>query len=719
LSKLIPYDIKGSTEDELIKSLENPIIVFVGAGLSIPAPTCAPSWWTLTQELLGSFFAKVSKLKEIKDMGDLDFKINRQPEEIFENYSAILGDRFYEVFSVLQEGHANMAHIALARLMKNKMIHSIITTNFDRYLEEALESEGVIYNLVVTNREFSDYKDSNFPENTLLKIHGTVERPDTIVSIASQYKTSKGFSIPKAEVFRHLMSKYECLFLGYSGWDYLHNNYRNFWKKTSPVITGIIWNIRPGENEGPPLNEIIPIESFRFTKGELPRTLIETINKMSIDNTNLTTLNKEESDYEFDKSTERRRIWLNTWIERMPLPYILGLTLTDIQNYSKEWQNYLNDGWKETKQNVDLQMDYNQQIMDLMQKLNSGELQYADYQEKVKEIMVKKEEKVTPEEKRQKGVFDIRPILKLLIDSVLNIEKENFEEGIDALILSILYLSGREILKETSKLLPDGDIEKIHILIDTKIDDFSTMEEIDKIIREQFEDIFKRCSSLKCEKNVIAKLELGIAAIWMQLMKREFVEENKAFTSQEADYLTYKFPSNVYKKIRDIYNPIIDEIEAFKLSYRQLIYSNLAQLAEAGDNLELAEFAVKSSLKETEGKVTEATLPPIPEALAGFYDRHQDWKNALYWYDIALEGLLFVNIRAYTDKVTYRAMFCNEKLGNKKRALEIGLRYLSDYSGIELAFAPIHKKHARTMISRLTNELGYSSIEDAIVNLVK
>lgn len=719
MSELIPYDIKGSTEDELIKSLENPIIVFVGAGLSIPAPTCAPSWWTLTQELLSSFFAQVSKLKEIREMGDLDFKINRQPEEIFENYSVILGDRFYEVFSVLQEGRANAAHIALARLMKNKMIHSIITTNFDRYLEDALESEGVNYNLIVTNREFNDYKAVGFPENTLLKIHGTVERPDTIVSIASQYKTSKGFSIPKAEVFKHLMSKYECIFLGYSGWDYIHNNYRNFWKKACPTIKGIIWNVRPGETEGPPLCEIIPIESFRFTKGELPRTLIETVNNMGIDNTNLTILNREESDHEFDKSTDRRKIWLNKWIERMPLPYILGLTLTDIQNYSKEWQNYLNDGWKETKNNVDLQMDYNQQIMDLMQKLKSGELQYADYEEKMKEIMAKKEITVTPEEKQQKGVFDIRPVLKLLIDSILNIEKENFAEGVDALILSILYLSGREMLKETSKLLPDGDIEKIHILIDTKVDDFSTMEKIDKIIRKQFIEIFKRCSSLNCNKNVIAKLELGIAAIWMQLMKREFGEENKAFTPQEADYLTYKFPSNAYKKIRDIFDPIINELEDFNSSYRQLIFSNLTQLAEAGDDLELAKFAVKSSLKETEGKITEATQPPIPEALAGFYDRYQDWNNAVYWYDITLEGLLFVNIRAYADKITYRAMFCNEKLGNKKRALEIGLRYLSDYSGIELVFAPIHKKHAKNMISRLTNELGYSSIEEAIANLVK
>ncbi len=719
MSKLIPYDIKGSTEDELIKSFENPIIVFVGAGLSIPAPTCAPSWWTLTQELLDSFFGKVSGVKEIKEMGDLDFKINRQPEEIFENYSAILGNRFYEVFNVLQEGRPNMAHIALARLMKHKKIHSIITTNFDRFLEEALESEAVSYNLIVTNREFSDYISSNFPENTLLKIHGTIERPDTIVSIASQYKTSKGFSIPKAEVFRYLLSKYECLFLGYSGWDYLHNNYRTFWEKSSPMIKGIIWNVRPGEKEGPPLREIIPIDSFRFTTGELPITLIEIINKKGIDNKNLTSLDREASDQEFKHLTEKRKIWLDNWIEGMPLPYIYGLTLTDIQNYSKEWQDYLKDGWKETKQNVDLQMDYNQQITELMAKLNSGELQYGKYQEKITEIMAKKEKKVTPEEKRQKGVFNIRPVLKLLIDSILNIEEKYFEEGIDALILSILYLSGKEILKETSKLLSDEDIKEIHTIIDNKIDDSSSLEEIDKIIRNQFDDIFKRCSSLNCDKKVLAKLELGIAAIWMQLMKGKFGEENKAFTAEEADYLTYKFPSNVYKKIRDIYNPIIDEINNFNSSYRQLIFSNLTQLAEAGDDLELAEYAVKSSLKETEGKVTEATLPPIPEALGGFYDRRKDWKNAIYWYDLALEGLLFVNIRAYADKVTYRAMFCNEKLGNKKRALEIGLRYLSDYSGIELAFAPIHKKHARDMISRLSNELGYSSIEEAISDLIK
>ena len=31
-------------------------IAYCGAGISIPAPTCAPSWWALTEEILYGFF---------------------------------------------------------------------------------------------------------------------------------------------------------------------------------------------------------------------------------------------------------------------------------------------------------------------------------------------------------------------------------------------------------------------------------------------------------------------------------------------------------------------------------------------------------------------------------------------------------------------------------------------------------------------------------------
>ncbi|KKM03895.1 hypothetical protein LCGC14_1769880, partial [marine sediment metagenome] len=31
-------------------------IVFCGAGVSIPPPSCSPSWWMLTEEILKTFF---------------------------------------------------------------------------------------------------------------------------------------------------------------------------------------------------------------------------------------------------------------------------------------------------------------------------------------------------------------------------------------------------------------------------------------------------------------------------------------------------------------------------------------------------------------------------------------------------------------------------------------------------------------------------------------
>lgn len=46
---------KKSLQQVLPKLLNEGFIAYCGAGISIPAPTCAPSWWTLTEEILTAF----------------------------------------------------------------------------------------------------------------------------------------------------------------------------------------------------------------------------------------------------------------------------------------------------------------------------------------------------------------------------------------------------------------------------------------------------------------------------------------------------------------------------------------------------------------------------------------------------------------------------------------------------------------------------------------
>jgi hypothetical protein len=210
--------------------LKEGMIVFCGAGISIPPPSCSPSWWKLTEEILKTFFDRIPEDYNLpKDMILKDS--DRQPEEVFETFSNILDERLFKAFEALDVAKPNPIHYILARLAKAGILKACFTTNFDIYLEHALKEEKVDFELLVDNIEYQHYFEKNIKNNfsknkfVLCKIHGTIERPNTIVSVASAYKSAKGFSAPKAEFFQYLLEKYPCIFLGYSGWDFNHLNY--------------------------------------------------------------------------------------------------------------------------------------------------------------------------------------------------------------------------------------------------------------------------------------------------------------------------------------------------------------------------------------------------------------------------------------------------------------------------------------------------------------
>ncbi len=225
-------------QDILPTLVKEGFVVYCGAGISIPAPSCAPSWWTLTEEILRAFFDRIPE-----DWGlPKDLMINdpnKKPEEVFEDFANMLDVRLYKIFTALDVTEPNANHVILAKLAKLGLLKGCITTNFDVFIERALKAEGVPYDMLVDNKEYGAFYQryvigKSLPKFVLCKIHGTIDRPDTIVSAASAYKSSKGFSIPKAQLITALLHQYPVLFLGYSGYDFEHLNYRRFWEGRAP-----------------------------------------------------------------------------------------------------------------------------------------------------------------------------------------------------------------------------------------------------------------------------------------------------------------------------------------------------------------------------------------------------------------------------------------------------------------------------------------------------
>ncbi|MFW9992511.1 MAG: SIR2 family protein [Candidatus Odinarchaeota archaeon] len=342
--------------------LQSGFIAYCGAGISIPPPTCAPGWWTLAEEIMLNFFEQVPEEWEVPK--DLIIKDpNFQPEVLFESWANIMDLNLYKVFEALDVTSPNGNHQLLARLAKAGLLKAILTTNFDIYIERALREEGVDFQLLVENNEFNDYyeqlKSDNFGNKVLVcKIHGTIERPSTIIAVASAYKSAKGFSLPKARVFTELLERYPCLFLGYSGWDFEHANYRAFWERTGPVLKKIYWNRRPGEVSGPDFAGIFSncSDRFVFCEADLPEGMIAALaqNKAaSVSLENLALPSDTEVDALWDKTKDARKEFFLQWAAGLPEWEKLTTVMVegnrhserqkDTQEKSKEYQRGMDD----------------------------------------------------------------------------------------------------------------------------------------------------------------------------------------------------------------------------------------------------------------------------------------------------------------------------------------------------------------------------------------
>jgi len=154
MNSLIPDSLPPLVE-KLPNLFQGGFIAFCGAGISIPAPTCAPSWWVLTEEILYGFYDRIPKEWGLPN--DLIVKDDSmQPEEVFELFAGVFDERLYEVFKALDTGKPNANHQIIARLAKAGLLKACFTTNFDVYIERALRAEGVEFDLIVENDEFTE-----------------------------------------------------------------------------------------------------------------------------------------------------------------------------------------------------------------------------------------------------------------------------------------------------------------------------------------------------------------------------------------------------------------------------------------------------------------------------------------------------------------------------------------------------------------------------------
>jgi translation initiation factor 2B subunit (eIF-2B alpha/beta/delta family) len=101
------------------------------------------------------------------------------------------------------------AHMEIAQFP----LSAIITTNWDLLIEESLQKFHVDHHVIVQDSDIPFFRPSSIP---VLKFHGTINRPDTIVATLTDYEDLFAKRPVISSLLRVLFAQATVLFVGYS-----------------------------------------------------------------------------------------------------------------------------------------------------------------------------------------------------------------------------------------------------------------------------------------------------------------------------------------------------------------------------------------------------------------------------------------------------------------------------------------------------------------------
>lgn len=180
---------------ELIRKEQ--VCIWIGAGLSLYAGY--PSAWELKKQILEELLEyKINEEKELADVAEAFVNLKCRTE---------LQDLIVKIFSIKPKD--TTYHDILAKVPH---INTIITTNYDQLIENALGCDKAV--VIRTNKEVPKASEKKV---SIYKIHGDITRPKQLILTKSDYSSlyNKDSRSPFwAAITKEIASKH-MLFLGY------------------------------------------------------------------------------------------------------------------------------------------------------------------------------------------------------------------------------------------------------------------------------------------------------------------------------------------------------------------------------------------------------------------------------------------------------------------------------------------------------------------------
>jgi hypothetical protein len=202
-------------------------VVMAGAGVSAAPPSSLPGWYEINRMIVAAlgqaidgylrkpgYTAEVCAAIDSRRKAD-GFPPDYQAQILEENAGA---DYFRALLS-LDVDACNAAHLGIARLAKHGALAAVVTTNFDRLIERALEQQGVKHDVAYEPQSYArclEALGSNAPLQ-VIKVHGCVQDHRSLVDTLKQRLLGRNRELDRC--LARLLAAHPWAFLGFSAAD--------------------------------------------------------------------------------------------------------------------------------------------------------------------------------------------------------------------------------------------------------------------------------------------------------------------------------------------------------------------------------------------------------------------------------------------------------------------------------------------------------------------
>ena len=272
------------------------LVVFAGAGLSVPAPSSLPGWSKLNDAFLEAVCFRLTTFAhpDINGFQLRDYLAQRRNENkvISPDFQAQLaedecGEDYFRMFQALDVKAWNSGHAAIAGLARARILRAVITTNFDRLIELALAAAGITPRVCKDIADFEGLAplltnpQDDSRDVIVIKAHGCVSEARSMVDTLRQRVKGRPRALEQA--ISTLIGRHATVVVGFSGADLASRpHYLGLVEgaKTSPLFVGMS---RGGTQPSDEMRALVDgaQERGRLVCGDLPDALEDLVRQLA------------------------------------------------------------------------------------------------------------------------------------------------------------------------------------------------------------------------------------------------------------------------------------------------------------------------------------------------------------------------------------------------------------------------------------------------------